>query len=149
MRRLASRTGVSLSPFQVAHICRDSSTTNFKCNQNLQKYQTRSLCKNSKNSWEMDWAKINEQRRMVEIKFQREELPMSYPFVWLRDCCQCEDCFHPDSKARMILLEDLDLDVKPKTVNVSMKFCPFLAFTFSVHLDRLMFACMPCGNRYI
>lgn len=39
-----------------------------------------------------------------------------YPFVWLRDCCQCSECFHPVAKSRRTDLKDLDLNARPKTV---------------------------------
>ncbi len=38
----------------------------------------------------------------------------SYPFVWLRDNCQCPACFHPVSRARGNLLADLDLYMVPE-----------------------------------
>ena len=41
-----------------------------------------------------------------------------FPFVWLRDNCQCPRCFHPVSKARLVLLGDVCPDVRPKAVEV-------------------------------
>ena len=36
----------------------------------------------------------------------------SFPFSWLRDNCQCPLCFHQDSKARLFLLKDLDVNIE-------------------------------------
>ncbi len=35
-----------------------------------------------------------------------------FPFVWLRDNCQCPECFHPVSKGRLFLMRDLEVDIK-------------------------------------
>ncbi|XP_026562053.1 gamma-butyrobetaine dioxygenase isoform X1 [Pseudonaja textilis] len=39
-----------------------------------------------------------------------------YPSVWLRDNCQCPDCFLHSAKARKLLLENLDVNIKVKDV---------------------------------
>lgn len=39
-----------------------------------------------------------------------------YPSVWLRDNCQCPDCFLHSAKARKLLLENLDIDIEVKDV---------------------------------
>ncbi|XP_037792095.1 uncharacterized protein LOC119587436 [Penaeus monodon] len=36
-----------------------------------------------------------------------------YPFIWLRDNCQCPQCFASSSLSRIILLQDLSRDVHP------------------------------------
>ena len=41
-----------------------------------------------------------------------------YPYVWLRDNCQCSTCFHPVSKSRLFLLRHLDIDVEPSSMQV-------------------------------
>lgn len=41
-----------------------------------------------------------------------------YPFVWLRDNCQCEECFHKTSLSRIINWEKFDISVSPKNVEV-------------------------------
>ncbi|CAH1797490.1 unnamed protein product, partial [Owenia fusiformis] len=41
-----------------------------------------------------------------------------FPYVWLRDNCQCSKCFHPVSLARLLLLADLKLDDKPQHVEL-------------------------------
>lgn len=34
-----------------------------------------------------------------------------YPAVWLRDNCQCSDCYLDSAKARKLLLEALDVNI--------------------------------------
>ena len=45
-----------------------------------------------------------------------------FPFLWLRDNCQCEECFNPHSLARSFLMKDLRLDITPKSVKVNTFF---------------------------
>lgn len=47
-----------------------------------------------------------------------DESQSAYPHVWLRENCQCHECFNQDAIARLFLLEDLDLDMRPKNVRV-------------------------------
>ena len=35
-----------------------------------------------------------------------------YPAVWLRDNCQCSDCYLHSAKARKLLLEALDVNIR-------------------------------------
>ena len=37
---------------------------------------------------------------------------LDFPFVWLRDNCQCPLCFHPVSFGRTVLLRTIDMDVR-------------------------------------
>ncbi|XP_077178104.1 gamma-butyrobetaine dioxygenase [Paroedura picta] len=41
-----------------------------------------------------------------------------YPSVWLRDNCQCPDCFLHSAKARKLPLENLDVNIEPKDVTL-------------------------------
>ena len=43
-----------------------------------------------------------------------------YPCVWLRDGCPCPDCWHPVSKARQLRMVDVQLDVQPAELKVSL-----------------------------
>ena len=43
-----------------------------------------------------------------------------YPSVWLRDNCQCPECFDPSSRQRKLLLRNLDSEIQP----TSTTFCP-------------------------
>lgn len=40
------------------------------------------------------------------------------PFVWLRDNCQCPQCFSEQAQGRKLLPDDLSLEAHPKTVKV-------------------------------
>ncbi|XP_042302331.1 gamma-butyrobetaine dioxygenase [Sceloporus undulatus] len=42
-----------------------------------------------------------------------------YPSVWLRDNCQCPDCFLHSAKARKLLLENLDVNIWAKYVGMT------------------------------
>ena len=42
-----------------------------------------------------------------------------YPFVWLRDNCQCDRCFQPAAKSRILLVRDLDVNDHPANTTVS------------------------------
>lgn len=44
-----------------------------------------------------------------------------YPYLWLRDNCQCENCFHPVSLSRSNYLKDLDLNVEPVEIQTSQE----------------------------
>ena len=46
---------------------------------------------------------------------------LKFPYVWLRDNCQCKDCFHPVSKARLFLTRHLDPNIVPKKTEGSMQ----------------------------
>lgn len=56
---------------------------------------------------------------VVLLKYQ-----LKFPAVWLRDNCQCSECFHKDSNSRTIMWKDFDVNVKPLEVQVS-KFITF------------------------
>ncbi|XP_053245446.1 gamma-butyrobetaine dioxygenase [Podarcis raffonei] len=44
-----------------------------------------------------------------------------YPSVWLRDNCQCPECFLHSAKARKLLLENLDVNVGAKNVTLAQR----------------------------
>ena len=46
--------------------------------------------------------------------FDRDE----YPYVWLRENCQCPKCFHEDALGRLFLMSDLDLDIKAESADI-------------------------------
>ena len=41
----------------------------------------------------------------------------SYPTAWLRDNCQCHDCFDPQSLGRAFLMDSLDLNISVKSAS--------------------------------
>ncbi|XP_078583873.1 gamma-butyrobetaine dioxygenase-like [Branchiostoma floridae x Branchiostoma japonicum] len=49
---------------------------------------------------------------MVEVEWSDGGVS-SFPYVWLRDNCQCPQCFKPDSCSRLVLMSDLDVNVSP------------------------------------
>ena len=50
------------------------------------------------------------------------EVPLQYPWLWLRDNCQCSTCFHPVAQNRTFNMDQLDVTVKP--INVQVKITP-------------------------
>ena len=46
--------------------------------------------------------------------------PCRYPSVWLRDNCPCPACFNASSTSRLLLMKDLDPDVKVTNAQVCM-----------------------------
>lgn len=40
----------------------------------------------------------------------------AYPYVWLRDNCQCPECYNPTASQRLILIRNLDVDVTPSAL---------------------------------
>ena len=51
----------------------------------------------------------------------------TFPYVWLRDCCLCDKCYVHTSKARRLVMQDIDPEIKPQNVTVSKKYIPSLA----------------------
>ena len=43
----------------------------------------------------------------------------AFPFLWMRDNCQCPECAHPHNHNRTLLMRDLLADVTPKQLQVS------------------------------
>ncbi|XP_042220679.1 gamma-butyrobetaine dioxygenase-like [Homarus americanus] len=42
----------------------------------------------------------------------------TYPHVWLRENCTCKSCFNSDAIARLFLIDDLCLDIRPNDAQV-------------------------------
>ena len=53
---------------------------------------------------------------LLSVAWEKEGTIDKYPLVWLRDNCQCKDCFDPSSRQRKLLLRDLDAEIKPSKV---------------------------------
>ena len=51
--------------------------------------------------------------QLIEVQWEGD-YPTHYPYLWLRDNCQCDKCFHPFTKARKLLMKDLNLDSVPR-----------------------------------
>lgn len=41
---------------------------------------------------------------------------LKFPFVWLRDNCQCDQCFHRTAKSRILDWTKFDINIKPANV---------------------------------
>ena len=62
---------------------------------------------------------VDVRSRYVNVTFNNGTVD-TYPFTWLRDNCQCERCYEPNSQSRTILLKDLDIETVPKSVSVKL-----------------------------
>ncbi len=69
-------------------------------------------------------ARYNQDTEMMDVTYE-EGNTLPYPYIWLRDNCQCERCCNPKTKARLSYLIDLDLKTKPKQVFVCVSFHVF------------------------
>ncbi|XP_078663612.1 gamma-butyrobetaine dioxygenase-like isoform X2 [Branchiostoma floridae x Branchiostoma belcheri] len=83
----------------------------------VQGVSTKSFCGltesiKSKEGVRMDRVRLNEAGRVVEVEWSGGGVSR-FPYVWLRDNCQCQQCFNPDSHARLLLMADLDVRISP------------------------------------
>lgn len=46
---------------------------------------------------------------------------LKFPAIWLRDNCQCSECFHKDSNSRTIIWNDFNVNVNPIDIQVKYK----------------------------
>lgn len=44
-----------------------------------------------------------------------------YPAIWLRDNCQCSDCYLDSAKARKLLVEALDVNIGIRSLTFDKK----------------------------
>ncbi|XP_078583871.1 gamma-butyrobetaine dioxygenase-like [Branchiostoma floridae x Branchiostoma japonicum] len=58
---------------------------------------------------------LNGVARMMEVEWSDGGVSR-FPYVWLRDNCQCPQCFKPNSRSRLVLMSDLDVNVSPVRV---------------------------------
>ncbi|KAK2724868.1 hypothetical protein QYM36_001366, partial [Artemia franciscana] len=52
-------------------------------------------------------TKVEKCENLLHVSW-KDSTKRTYPLVWLRDNCQCEKCFHPESKSRTLLLKEFD-----------------------------------------
>lgn len=70
-------------------------------------------------------AKISADRRYMIIDVNRSERAaaieqLKYPLIWLRDNCQCSNCFNATAKSRTIDWSKFDIkSANPKSITVS------------------------------
>lgn len=63
-------------------------------------------------------------KRITDFKIQEKTLNIifedksteTFPFLWLKDNCQCPACFSSNALARTFLLQDLDINIRPRDV---------------------------------
>ena len=56
--------------------------------------------------------------RSCELTDKDGSVLATYPYVWLRDNCRCEKCFHPGSRSRLFLMTNLDLNIIPVVADI-------------------------------
>nr|XP_021195926.2 gamma-butyrobetaine dioxygenase [Helicoverpa armigera]XP_049692119.1 gamma-butyrobetaine dioxygenase-like [Helicoverpa armigera] len=52
---------------------------------------------------------------LLNVDIRGESL--QFPYVWLRENCQCEQCYHTTAKSRILDWSKFDVNVKPKDVS--------------------------------
>ena len=57
---------------------------------------------------------LTSRRLVVNLSGVEEQ----FPWVWLRDSCQCSQCFEPISSCRVVNLTEWDLNIRPTRVQV-------------------------------
>lgn len=62
----------------------------------------------------------DDERRMLNVRWENDHEVIQYPYVYLRDNCQCSSCFNDEAKCRTFLLKDLDVKVKPVDIGVDI-----------------------------
>ncbi|KAG0714172.1 Gamma-butyrobetaine dioxygenase [Chionoecetes opilio] len=65
----------------------------------------------------LDVSLVSANTKTVTVTFA-DNTSSTYPFVWLRENCQCSSCFQNDAIARLFLLDDLDVHIQPKELQV-------------------------------
>lgn len=60
-------------------------------------------------------TELDSSHRCLEVTWNDGERT-SYPYIWLRDNCQCSTCFHSTTLARRLLFHNIDFNVMPINV---------------------------------
>ncbi|XP_068626489.1 gamma-butyrobetaine dioxygenase [Battus philenor] len=66
----------------------------------------------NKNSLIRNASSYNNDILALEVKGET----LKFPYVWLRDNCKCEKCFHPTAKSRILDWSKFDINAKPKDI---------------------------------
>lgn len=62
-------------------------------------------------------VRVLKEIRCIELRYSQIIKPSyKYPILWLRDNCQCKECFSPTSKSRIIDWTKLDINSFPNRV---------------------------------
>ncbi|CAH1259053.1 BBOX1 [Branchiostoma lanceolatum] len=65
----------------------------------------------------MERATLDSSSEAVEVEWSAGGVDR-FPYIWLRDNCQCAECFQADLNKRLVLTSELDLDVAPVRAGV-------------------------------
>ena len=65
-------------------------------------------------------VELNNTSRSCLLKNEKGYVLGTYPYVWLRDNCRCSKCFHPSSRGRLVLMENLDPEIIPAKAEVNV-----------------------------
>ncbi|CAL4097429.1 unnamed protein product, partial [Meganyctiphanes norvegica] len=121
-RNLIYNTQRAATTFQQSHLCIPKVHNNLRTLHSITTHvssQEKDVAKDQLN-WEdehviMDVAETS--NRMLEVSWSSKEKDL-YPYVWMRDNCQCSNCFHPIAKTRTFGAFNLDMDIHPKHIEV-------------------------------
>lgn len=61
-------------------------------------------------------ASISANKENLEVNIENNL--EKYPLVWLRDNCTCDNCYHKESKSRIINWANFNVDIKAKNIEV-------------------------------
>ena len=68
-----------------------------------------------------------------------------FPWVWLRDNCQCSKCYEPISQCRIVNLTEWDLDIRPRDVQVE-QMVVMVVLVVVVKIMMTLTCCAPPGE---
>lgn len=74
------------------------------------------LCKSYSTSANVT-AKLSDSDTTLTVNIGSSEV-YKYPYTWLRDNCQCSECFHKGSQSRTLNWDNFDVRIKPMDFKV-------------------------------
>ncbi|XP_068244868.1 uncharacterized protein [Palaemon carinicauda] len=115
---IACRNPISPSPVSLIHHDKlgcyrnvnTGVTTRWVTAQNVQ-------AEKSENETKISGVSMLSSEWMLEVKWN-DGSSDRYPYLWLRDNCQCPVCFHPTAHARTVDIKELDVAIAPASVNL-------------------------------
>ena len=115
--RIACLQG-ALSSTRVSSLARPHNHQNAVVFSRLESSQAR-LAQAADSSSRMSEASLSSHDRMLEVTWGSGTVDR-FPYVWLRDNCQCDQCCSAATKTRLFLLEQLDVTIEPQSVEVGI-----------------------------
>ena len=91
----------------------------------------------SSRSYAVTTADYDDNRDTITVTWD-SGVTSEFPAVWLRDNCQCPQCFHESEIARNIVMSTLDVDVKPTELNVSFNRALCLSILILMHIPTCL-----------